>query len=223
MKRIFLSDLHIGDRDSKFFGAFNTVKDENPDVLYLLGDVFDLPTRGKAARTAHQVGLHLLHDLSRSMKVKYVFGDRDLEMSGSDSFFEKVSFTAPGDMVLKDGKRVRFMHGHEYDRHVMSWLPAARVLSQFNSLLLQAYGAGFDGLKFRLHRYEERKSFAAMLGKMRRVALEDNRNVDVLVMGHTHRPEDRSEGGLRYLNTGDWLRSFTYVTEEDGTLFLKHA
>ena len=37
--------------------------------------------------------------------------------------------------------------------------------------------------------------------------------------GHIHKAEDRMIGGVRYLNSGDWVESLTAVVEEtDGRL-----
>ena len=45
---------------------------------------------------------------------------------------------------------------------------------------------------------------------------------DVVLMGHTHLPDDietRVDGRpCRYINTGDWVRHFTYL-EFDGSQF----
>jgi UDP-2,3-diacylglucosamine pyrophosphatase LpxH len=42
-----------------------------------------------------------------------------------------------------------------------------------------------------------------------------------VVLGHTHRPQYYKENGSVYVNTGDWMDSFTYGKLEAGVLSLE--
>jgi UDP-2,3-diacylglucosamine pyrophosphatase LpxH len=49
-----------------------------------------------------------------------------------------------------------------------------------------------------------------------------SRGFDVVVFGHTHRHEDVTfEAGLRYVNSGNWVRGGTFVQIEDGQVTLR--
>lgn len=45
-------------------------------------------------------------------------------------------------------------------------------------------------------------------------------DVDIVLMGHTHRAADVALSGGRYLNTGDWRRTFSYVEVTDDAVKL---
>lgn len=42
------------------------------------------------------------------------------------------------------------------------------------------------------------------------------RDCHTVVCGHIHLPEDKEIGGVRYLNTGDWIENLSYLTYEKG-------
>jgi UDP-2,3-diacylglucosamine pyrophosphatase LpxH len=46
------------------------------------------------------------------------------------------------------------------------------------------------------------------------------RGCKTVICGHMHFPEDRLINGVRYVNTGDWMGSSTWLEEENGTLKL---
>jgi UDP-2,3-diacylglucosamine pyrophosphatase LpxH len=54
-----------------------------------------------------------------------------------------------------------------------------------------------------------------------------NDDVDVFIMGHTHKPEaliwvDHKGNIKTYVNTGDWIDHETYVLIKDGNVRLKN-
>ncbi len=53
-----------------------------------------------------------------------------------------------------------------------------------------------------------------------------NKDIDVLIMGHTHVPEvliwvDKNEKIKTYINSGDWVGNCTYVIIKDGQVRLR--
>jgi UDP-2,3-diacylglucosamine pyrophosphatase LpxH len=47
--------------------------------------------------------------------------------------------------------------------------------------------------------------------------LEAEPELDLVILGHTHKPEVREVGGRRwYANAGDWVRHCTYLVLEPG-------
>ena len=56
--------------------------------------------------------------------------------------------------------------------------------------------------------------------------IDFNNDVDVAIMGHSHRPEvviwvDQEEQIKTYVNTGDWVEHTTYAQIIDGVIRLK--
>ena len=43
---------------------------------------------------------------------------------------------------------------------------------------------------------------------------------DIVIFGHTHRPEIRKFGEETYVNTGEWIRKYTYAKMENGEISL---
>jgi UDP-2,3-diacylglucosamine pyrophosphatase LpxH len=58
---------------------------------------------------------------------------------------------------------------------------------------------------------------AAFLESWATERLSERPELDLVVCGHAHLPVIRDYGGGRfYLNAGDWITHFTYVTLQDG-------
>jgi len=43
-----------------------------------------------------------------------------------------------------------------------------------------------------------------------------SRNCTSVICGHIHKAEDKNIDGIRYMNTGDWVESKTYITYNKG-------
>ena len=50
-------------------------------------------------------------------------------------------------------------------------------------------------------------SFEATLVKEAKI-----RNCHTVICGHIHTPADKQVDGIRYVNTGDWIENFSFVT-----------
>lgn len=121
-----ISDLHIGDggprdnfavggRNAEFRSFLDYVSDENGELV-ILGDLFEFwqASVGKVLIT-HKEILDRLDEL----KATYVIGNHDADLQaliGTDllnhPFFQRM--TGPYERTI-EGKRYRFMHGHEVD------------------------------------------------------------------------------------------------------------
>jgi UDP-2,3-diacylglucosamine pyrophosphatase LpxH len=131
--------------------------------------------------------------------------------------------------VGADGRRYLCIHGDAFDTVTakMRWLA---VIGDISYQLLLDINRFYN--RWRAWRGKEYFSLSqAIKGRVKEAvsfisrfedhiqSLAARRGCDGVMCGHIHKAEDRMIGGVRYLNSGDWVESLTAVVEEaDGTL-----
>jgi ATP phosphoribosyltransferase len=131
--------------------------------------------------------------------------------------------TAMASVLSADGKRYLVVHGDGFDRVSTNhrWLAGLGAIG-YDSLLVvnrfyNRYRAWRGKEYFSLSRSVKARVKSA-------VSFVDNyehqlqefarrRKCDGIICGHIHTPEDKRVGGIRYLNSGDWVESLTAVVE----------
>lgn len=236
-KTLWLSDIHLGFRDSKVEYLLALLNNTHCDTLYLVGDIVDFwaMKRRFCWPTQHyQVMLKFYEMAAKGVRVVYVPGNHDDPMRRFDGeLFGPVEIAEECEHLTADGKRLLVMHGDAMDAYVNhSWL--TRVVGDH----------GYDLLLFinrwsnRMRKWMGRPYFSlagliksnikgakAAIETYEREALNEarRRGFDGVVCGHIHSPALREEAGLRYANCGDWVENCTALVEDhQGTMRLLH-
>ncbi len=227
---IFLSDIHLGTRDSKAEEVIAFLKATTCRKLVLNGDIVDgwalrnggrwLPSHTKFVRTV------LKKMEKQGTEVIYLRGNHDdiLERFLPVCFGnlrivdEYVHETPRGDYLV--------VHGDGFDRVTTSHRWIAVLGAKGYELLLginRLYNKwrSFRGLEYYslsktikakvksavsfVDRYEDQLKELAMV-----------RGCCGIVCGHIHTPADKHLGnGVHYLNSGDWVESLTAIVEKE--------
>ena len=245
MRALFISDVHLQDGTStkaRVLIRFLEEEASRYDQLYILGDLFDVwpGTTGHLVRHYKPV-LDVLGALARGgTAISYLEGNHDFRLGRY--FTEEI-----GARVLENdhvdangndwnGKRLYLSHGDLGNPKDFAYRGLRSVLRQpllhgVLGLLPGAWVFALGASASRLSRKSKPPLTEEKAALIRRVYRETARRIcergfDLVMMGHTHLPDDyRFELGgraCRYLNTGDWVRNFTYV-EFDGTDFHARA
>lgn len=216
MKRMFISDLHIGYHLSKYKLAIATINMENPDELYIIGDIIDLwRDNYYNIRNNFPDFFEWIRNLSTSKKVYWIIGNHDMMVPKYENTYTNINFSSTIDIELNNDKWVRIRHGHEYDGFIMNFYPLTVFLTWLQEYLYKHKDKDFS-LSSKKHSWLYRYA----VKKVKNMACRLNKDMDILIMGHTHIPEDTIIDGLRYMNTGDWVDSKSYIIEENGKLNL---
>jgi len=196
------------------------------DRLIILGDLFDFWFEYGSAipKTGFRVLLELARLRESGTRIVYLSGNHDLRFRG---FFcrELGIETAPELDETIDGKRVWMKHGEEIDRRWLSVFFRRLMRSRFNNFLYSFVhpdvGIGFAN--WVAARSRARGHDPGLKHEMRESAQEKLRaGADVAVMAHVHIPELRRTDCGVYVNTGDWLRHFSYAVIRDGVVTLEY-
>lgn len=224
----FISDAHLGagpPESETRLARFLAELEGRAATLWVLGDLFDFWYEYGRAIPKH--GFQVLAALGRLRQsgaaVTCLAGNHDLRFA--DFFREQLGIeTAVEARVELDGRRVLMRHGDEVDRRHVSRLFRTLMRSRLNNTL---YGLIHPDLGIALASWVSRRSrsrppdvtLARLMREHARACLRDGS--DIVIFGHLHRPElTRLPEGL-YLNTGDWLESFSYGVMRDGEVALE--
>lgn len=236
-RTLWLSDIHLGFRDSKVDFLLDFLNNMHCDTLYLVGDIVDLWAMKRRfcwPQKHYQVMLKFYEMAAKGVRVIYVPGNHDDPMRRfNGDLFGPIEIAEECEHHTADGKRLLVMHGDAMDAYINhSWLTRLigdhgyefllfinRWSDRFRKWMGRPYfslagliKSNIKGAKAAIETYEREA-----LGEAKR------RGFDGVVCGHIHYPALREENGLRYANCGDWIESCTALVEDhQGTMRLLH-
>ncbi len=236
MSAIFISDVHLKDASSvksqlvlRFFQEVAS----RFERIYILGDLFDVwPGTTDYLIQAHRPTLQVLGGLVKDgHQVSYLEGNHDFRLG--KYFSNELGIRVFPDKIEEtwNGKRIFMEHGDlgnpsEKGYRALRYLLRRDLLHQVVGLVPPKWIFTLGDRASRLSRSFQKK-VPPNEEKVRQVyrdaALRHfEAGCDVVIMGHTHIPDHFSaQVGNRtchYYNTGDWVKSFTYL-EFDGSQF----
>lgn len=236
MTAIILSDVHLRDAGSvktKLVIRFLQEEASKFEHIYILGDLFDVwpGTSAYLVRAFRPVIQTLKHLVDDGHVIHYLEGNHDFCLG--EYFTESLGIRVYPDVITEtwNGRRIYMAHGdlgnpkeHGYKllRYVLRHDLTHVALRAFPQEFIYKAGLRASGMS---RGYQTRlpKNESAIRQTYRNAAETIFRSgYDVVLMGHTHLPDDVStvvDGReCRYINTGDWVRHFTYL-EFDGSQF----
>jgi UDP-2,3-diacylglucosamine pyrophosphatase LpxH len=218
MKRVVISDLHIGSTHCREEDLLNFIQTIECDELILAGDVVDfIKIPSFTSDTAD-----LFKTLSRFKKVIYIIGNHDHSLASFvDRTLSNIEFYHRYEFM--DGNRkFRIEHGDQYDTsfwHQYTEGFLIKFISVFQDWIERTWDVDLATW------WANRK-----IKKRKLIRIWDiinlNNDVDVFIMGHSHTPEaviwvDEDQNIKTYINSGDWVAHTTYVSIENGVTRLK--
>lgn len=236
-KIYFLSDFHLGApdfesslvREKKVVGFLDSIKQDAAEI-FIVGDIFDFWYEYKAVvPKGYTRLLGKLAELTDSgIKVHVFVGNHDMWMSG---YFEKelnIPVYHEPKVFERNGKQFYIGHGDGLGPGDKGYKFIKKI---FRSPLCQwLFGQLHPTWGIGLANYFSRKSREKTGSADQHFLGEDNewliiyskevlrqQQFDYFIFGHRHYPIDfKLSDTSRYINLGDWIRTFTYASF-DGT------
>lgn len=232
----FISDIHLGlgareqerkkeDRLLSFLKAILP----SAGKLFIVGDLFDFwfEYRTVVPKGFHRT-LSALQDLTdHGVAVEYLAGNHDYWIG--DFFAAELGMTLRFEPYEADlqGKRVYLHHGDGLAKNDLGYRMIKPILR--NRWSIRAYRMLHPDFGVRLARgssrtsrsYTSNKDYGeeeeGMLAFARKKILD---GMDIVVMGHRHKPRITPVENGTYVNLGDWINFFTYGEMTQGQMSL---
>jgi UDP-2,3-diacylglucosamine pyrophosphatase LpxH len=227
MKTLVLSDLHIGSKGCNSEGILNLLKEEKADRYILVGDIIDgwLFMKYKSFKYEQTKVIRKLLKLSKDKEIIWIAGNHD-------EFLRKYLGLEIGNIKICDEfieNGIWFCHGDKYDGIVkMRWLGILGSLGYDLAIVIDRFLKKL-GNKKSLSKYLKDNVKAAVSFMVdfenEMVRQASKRQCHTVVCGHIHKPSDKMIGGIRYINTGDWVENHSKLiyTSEDNSLILSNS
>lgn len=230
----FVSDAHLGilikdrdDRQEQFISFIDHVQ-RDAASLYIVGDLFDFWIEyDYAIRPDYFVVVSRLRRLVEAgVEVHYLAGNHDFALGPFLRDVVGVCIHLDHLETAIQGKKVHLYHGDGLVKKDVGYRLLKRILrNPFNQRVYKLLhpnigvplGSFFSGSSRKLlanwiteEKLEEYRQNAKRL-------LETS---DIVIFGHTHRPELLTYGAKTYVNTGEWIRRYTFAKMEKGEIGL---
>lgn len=226
-RTIFISDVHLGMRNSQALALLDFLKEADAETYYLVGDIIDFwkVQRGPHWPQSHNDVLQkLLRKSRKGARIVFIPGNHD------DGLRDYCGMSFGGIELRRDaihesatGKKYLVLHGDEFDVVVRyaRWLAFLGDRSYDVALALNIplnfmrRMFGFDHWSLAQFLKRKVKTAVKFIGEYEEALAHEakRREVDGLICGHIHHANDRMLGDIHYLNCGDWVESCTAIGE----------
>jgi UDP-2,3-diacylglucosamine pyrophosphatase LpxH len=235
IKSLFISDIHLGNPNSRADKVLELLKMYNFKNLFIVGDFIDITYMKRKKNDWNKDHLTVIQKVLRlsrkGVKIIYVVGNHDAYIR---KFIENSGIHFGDILICNEYKyktstqQIYITHGDEFDGFIrihpfIYWLgDNAYELSIKINKIYNTFRKMF-GLKYwSLSSYLKNKvknsiSFINEYEKMSKIKTQEM-NCDSILMGHTHHP--KIETG--YYNTGDFVESCSYIIEDYDEKLILH-
>lgn len=227
VRTIFLSDVHLGARGAQVDVLLEFLKHHQADTIYLVGDIIDgwkLKSSWFWPQSHNDLVQKLLRKVRKGTRVVYIPGNHDEFLRPfAGMVFGGVEIRDFVVHLAADGRRYLVLHGDEFDVVVRNarWLALLGDWAYDAAIWLNARigrarrRLGYPYWSLSNWAKQRVKNAVSFIGDFEATLAAEagRREVDGIICGHIHCAAIRDIGGVRYLNTGDWVESCTALVE----------
>lgn len=231
VRSIFISDVHLGLRQSKAKELLEFLKRYKYDNLFILGDFFDgykLKRKFYWCDDYSYLLRYIIGKVKDDKKIVYVSGNHD-------DFLRYFDISDLGHIAVVDeyiyepnGEKILLIHGDKFDMAIRGMRFLYLLGSKGYDLLiwLQGWWEKFCWLfnipRRSLSKYIRTKVKAAVnfVASFEDVMVKyaKDKGCSVVIGGHIHTPNIIKKDGITYYNCGDWIEHNSAVIENlDGS------
>lgn len=237
-RMLVISDLHLGNpfsRASKTLLEFFDYARTQRFDLCINGDGFEILQASFVSLAYDSVDVmrRLRAHLDAGLRVFYIVGNHDIVLEKFITTFTRGESATAGSIeitpflnVTTGDLRVRIEHGHLYDPSFVKHPALYEWLTRMVGPLLHIYPDVYrvwswyeDAMQRLRAGFSSERALQSVYYEAADMLLQ--RGFDVVVFGHTHKPEDvLLAPGRRYVNAGNWVRGGSYVRLDHGQIEL---
>ena len=236
MAAYFISDIHLGlgskekekAKEERLLLFLRSIM-PTTDVLFIVGDLFDFWFEYKTVipKGFHRTLSAIQEFTDAGKPVHYLAGNHDFWMN--NFFHEELGVQIhldPYEITLQ-GKRIYMHHGDGLADNDLGYRLIKPVLrNKFNIWMYRwlhpDVGVRLAQGSSRTSRdYTSHKDYGEEEGMLREATRKFHEGVDIVIMGHRHKPNVLKLNIGTYVNLGDWIAYNTYARLSDGVIELK--
>lgn len=227
VRTLFISDVHLGTSGCQAHQLLDFLRDYEADTIYLVGDIIDgwrLKKGWYWPQLHNDVLQKLMRKVRKGAKIIYIPGNHD-------EFLRDYAGTNFGSIEIHDryvhetvdGTKLLVVHGDLFDvvvvharwlAHLGDWAyETALVVNTAISFFRRKLGLPYWSLS--AWAKNKVKTAVNFIGDFETCLANEARRegAEGVICGHIHHAAIRDIGGIRYINTGDWVESCTAVAE----------
>jgi len=231
---LVLSDVHLGTYGCHAKELLLYLKTIKPKTVILNGDIIDIWQFSKRywPKSHMKVIKHLMHWMSKGVKIYYVTGNHD-EMLRKFVGFKMGSLKIVNKVILEldNGKTAWFFHGDVFDVTMQhsKWLAKLGAVGYDTLIHINSFANFISEKIFKKGKISlskkiknSVKSAVKFINSFEQTAADIgiSNGYDYVVCGHIHQPEIREienpHGKIMYLNSGDWIENLTALEYANG-------
>lgn len=228
-RALFISDVHLGTRDSKAGALCAFLERSRCEQLYLVGDIVDgwRLRRNWYWNDAHDALLRTILEMAQNgTEVIYIPGNHDEMFRAWLPLGLKIAAIRMEDRAIHeaaDGRRFLVVHGDEFDSVVRCAPMLAHLgdkayamalwLNRHLATIRRRLGLPYRSFSAWAKRHV--KQAVKAIDRFEEALAQEARRCGAhgVICGHIHTPEMRFIGDSLYMNTGDWVESCTGLAE----------
>ena len=221
MKRYIASDFHNGNEVTDYDRviSFLELVDDDADEFIILGDFEELLWSNMSILTTvkpYRYVTEKVKAIARKKQVELCIGNHDWNLGLFASQIEPAKIVSP---FAEDG--VYYTHGHEFDWlslvtgtpvDPIYWSVALPFVFPTQALLWLATRVWMGD--------EDKYDWGIKLINYFAAKHAREHGYHTVILAHTHFPQDTMEDGIRLVNVGDQLDSYSFLIQEDGIIQL---
>lgn len=226
-RTLWLSDIHLGNRDCRADHLLDFLNKVQCDRLYLVGDIVDmlaLKQRVHWPQSHSDVLQHFYRLANHGTEVIYIPGNHDMPMRKyHDGLLLNVQLCHHYVHETLQGQRLLVVHGDEFD-HAVLYRALNRFIGEYAYCLMAFLNRSLHRVRriFGLPYWSLANYLKENINQARKTieAFEEaaaaearQRQLDGVVCGHIHKPQLRDINGIVYCNDGDWTESCSALVE----------
>jgi UDP-2,3-diacylglucosamine pyrophosphatase LpxH len=237
VRAAWISDVHLGTRGANAAALLDFLRDYEPEVLYIVGDLIDIWQLRRGIywpQTHNDIIQKILRKARKGARVIYIPGNHDEMVSEFAGIYGNIVLEKQVIHETADGRRILVIHGHELDTVVQNirWLAILgdvgyQFLLSLNpaiNFFRRRFGLGYWSLS--AYAKKRVKDAVNFIGRFEEevVRYASHHNVDAVLCGHIHSASVRTIGATTYYNCGDWVETCSALIERpNGLIELVHC
>ena len=213
---IVISDLHLGSSVSQPEKALALLKSYSFRKLILLGDIFDSLDFRDLSQECWDL-LTYIGKISQDKKVRWVIGNHDEGLYNIFRTLLNAKIYHAYFWTYQNNKYIA-IHGHQFDRFLVDNKLISRLATIIYNFIQRL---DTENKKFSHYLKRTSKGWLRSSEKVAHSALgycRENK-ANYIFCGHTHKAEMKSQGNLKYFNSGCWTDTpCSFITIDDNDI-----